>query len=200
MSTLPAETGADLAHEVHQTIVGLKAQVGERLFDLGRYLCIMKEKRLWKVLGHETFETYLGDPELGFRRTAAYRMIGCYDTYVRKLGLAPKILADVDAQKLYAVRRLATKDNIEEIVHTARTLSRSELYQWAKEQRRIRLGLPPLPQEPDEPTQSPSGDILRLLGEALSDIVWETNGVTLKFESGRALAFTATTPIAVTVT
>lgn len=73
---------ADRAWQTHQLIVTLRNEIEGSFLKLGLALLRMRDERLYEALGHPTFESYLGDPEVGLSRRHAYRLIGIAETYL----------------------------------------------------------------------------------------------------------------------
>jgi len=124
----------------HKRILQCKREVGKNFWQIGLDLKEIKEKRLYTVDGHPNFNSYLGSPEVSFRRTVAYALIAII-TY---LGPFVSDRSDIDItsidysklEKILPVVR-AYPEETEEWVEKARALSRSDLIEEVK----ARLGI-----------------------------------------------------------
>lgn len=66
---------ADTAHALHRDIVALRRTVVGGWARLGAALRAMRDRRLYVLLGHDTFESYLADPDVTISRRTAYRVM-----------------------------------------------------------------------------------------------------------------------------
>jgi integrase len=90
-------------------------------------LKINRDRRYYKTLGYETFEEYLGTPEISLSRGYVYKLIKNYELWVQKYHVSLAKLHEIDSEKLYIAGMIATKDNYEEWLEKAKTLSRSDI-------------------------------------------------------------------------
>lgn len=125
-----AEEGA-LAYRLHGAIMDLKASIELRFWQLGQALKEMRDSELYKVLGAETFNEYLGFPELSLQRSQAYKFISICEQ-AERLQLAPERLALIDKDKLATALPKATPETIEDVLADCETLSRSDLQEQYK--------------------------------------------------------------------
>lgn len=143
------------AWEMHQLVVRLRDEIEVRFLRLGMALRLIRDERLYEALGHATFESYLGDAEVGLSRRHAYRLIGVAETYLPARatavanGAGPELesLADADRLASVGVRKLdilrpvvadAPPDEVGRWLATAEALSVSDLELEVREAR----GLP----------------------------------------------------------
>jgi hypothetical protein len=119
----------DIADEFHQRIVEKRRLLEATFLELGGLLYHFERERLYLELSHPSFNSYLADPEVNLNRRTAYRLKGVYRHYIIELGWTGDTVALVDAgiAKLDILRPLTTKENVEEKVFEAATLSRSDL-------------------------------------------------------------------------
>lgn len=116
----------ELAHQARERLIELKNQLGLSFVEMGARLCQFRNDKLYKELGHKTFENFLAD-DIDFSRTTAYNFINIYETWVVKYNLAPELVSTVPYDKLLLVSPLANKHNYTEMFNQAITLSRSDL-------------------------------------------------------------------------
>ena len=116
------------AFENHRYILDLKSRIGEDLLRLALLLKNSYDNKYYKTLGYDTWEEYLGTPEISISRFWAYKLIKVYETWVEKFGVEPAKL-DIDLEKLFLTIKKATKENYEEVLEQARNLSRSDVKQ-----------------------------------------------------------------------
>lgn len=101
----------------------LKNQISNRLLDIGKWLSYLYESEKYREQ-FETFEEFLGTPELSFSRAVAYKSMAVYK-------FTEKYKADItgiDGDKVYRIIKPIEKSgNLEEWLEKARVLSRSDL-------------------------------------------------------------------------
>jgi hypothetical protein len=119
----------DIADEFHQRIVEKRRLLEVTFLELGGLLYHFEREKLYLELEHPSFNSYLADPEVNINRRTAYRLKGVYAHYIIELGWTGDTVALVDAgiAKLDILRPLTNKENVEEKVFEAATLSRSDL-------------------------------------------------------------------------
>lgn len=122
-----------MANELQETIglgvyidklKDLKRTVGGSLFAIGALLKEVRDKKLYEEQ-YDSFNEFLGDPELSFRRSTAYKAITVYEVYQSsKLDIS-----GIDHDKLYLLAENVRKepDKIKEFIADAKYLSRSDL-------------------------------------------------------------------------
>lgn len=133
----------EIAQENYNSIVELKQTIGATCFLMGKLLTENKRNGLYKLLGHNTFESFLGTPEISFHRTTAYKHMKIYSEFIEYYKLSQKDLQDIDLDKLYLILPIIDKNNIQDWLEKARTLSRSDLriaIQGKKQKQMIEAG------------------------------------------------------------
>lgn len=118
---------------IHKRIIALKEQGVMVYLELGAYLSIIKQNKFYETLGYDTFWEYIGTPELGFRRDTAYRMMKIYEKFCVELALDPGQVKEINWTKLRDIIPVVNKENSEEWLEKARTLSRSDLITEVRE-------------------------------------------------------------------
>jgi hypothetical protein len=103
----------------------------------------------WKVLGDDSFNAFLGRPELGFKRSWAYELIKLYKLYVQRLGISAEDFVRIGPTKLLKMASVVEQDK-EKWLGDARVLSVSDLD--------IEIGgaVPGVKLSPPSPVPSPS--------------------------------------------
>lgn len=121
---------ANKAFTIHQEILQLKNIAGGAFIVIGQRLKEIKEKELFRFLGdggYETFESYLGSPELQFDRRKAYYLMQIYSTFCENLAIKQEDISGIYWTTLRQILPVVNKENHEEWIEKARTLSRSDL-------------------------------------------------------------------------
>lgn len=85
--------------------------------------------RSWELLGHDSFEAWLADPEIDLHPRHVYRMIQVYRELVHDGGVPVEALETADVTKVAVVLPAlrAGKVDVAEALSDASTLSRSDL-------------------------------------------------------------------------
>ncbi len=120
------KSDSDLAFELFQNILSAKHEAGRQFLRIGEAFVIIQEKKWYKYFNVDSFEEFLAIPELGFARSTARLFMHVYSLYIRKLGLAPEKIAEIEISKLQKIAPVVEK-NPEEWINMALTLSRSDL-------------------------------------------------------------------------
>ena len=115
------------AWQAHRQLVELKQAIEGGFIEMGRILCEIQENRYYEDLDYDTFDAYLGQPELGISKRHAWRMIGVYKDFVMQLEIDSVLLLEAGTSKLDTIRPHITEDNAQELLNMATTLSRSDL-------------------------------------------------------------------------
>ena len=119
---------ADDAWERHRRIVDLRNQVEQTFLQLGEELYWFEDEKQYRDLDYDTFEQYLGDPEVSISRTVAFRLKGVYQTFVLKLEVPVQGLLEAGHSKLDIVRPHVTPWIVNELVADAAALSCSDCF------------------------------------------------------------------------
>lgn len=117
---------ADEAHKNYEQTIQCRANLQSNFLVLGKLLKDNRDCSLYKFLGHDSFDEYLGSPELGFKRSTAYGLIKLIELYVNKLNVAPQRLIAVGTTKLGKIAGVVESD-IEGWLSKAEHLSKSSL-------------------------------------------------------------------------
>jgi hypothetical protein len=119
------EQGA-LAHKNLEDIISAQYNVVANYFIIAKCLSECQEMSWWKILGDESFNAFLGRPELGFKRSWAYELIKIYRLYVEKLGVSAEDFVQIGPTKLLKMASVVEGDK-EKWISDAKVLSVSDL-------------------------------------------------------------------------
>jgi len=119
--------------KVDERIHNFKQKVNSYFIELGKDLKLMRDKRLYESLGFETFEAYIAQPSLGFKRGSVYAFIGIIEDYIENGKFNQLDIMEIDWSKLDRIRQFKKTSEFPEWVEKARTLSRSDLNMEVKE-------------------------------------------------------------------
>lgn len=167
---IPPEKPVDvaaLAFRLHEDVRALVGTIRTAFLELGTRLRLINDFSLYRELGHETFESYLADPEVqcDLRRTEIYRLIRAARVFVPSVGQPPlpveavAALGITKADLLAPAVARADEDERAELLAVARSLSvrdlRSALRERASARTRVSAGCQQSPDpdpeaEPDE--------------------------------------------------
>lgn len=91
------------AHELRDKIIQLKKDVALNSFALGYLLKRIRDEKLYRSLDHDTFNEFLGDPDIGMGRSTAYFFIELHERYVERLNVPPEKLAAIGTKRLQLI-------------------------------------------------------------------------------------------------
>ena len=96
---------------------------------MGAYLDIIIEKKLYKQKGYDTFNEYMGQPEIPMELRTAQAIVAVYKNYFKGECNQPHIddLTEIGYTKLERIIQFKEKDNFDEWIEKARTHSLSDL-------------------------------------------------------------------------
>jgi hypothetical protein len=129
---LSAEELEAVGKRAHEIDLKVKTAVrGSRAtaWDLCEALYEVRDNSIWKDLGIETLEEYLGDPERGLKRTTFFRYSALWEQLVIIHGVDPDRLRGLDPTKVDVVLPSITsgKVTIDKGLADAESLSASDL-------------------------------------------------------------------------
>lgn len=119
------EQGA-IAHKNLEGILAAKYNVVANYLVLGLLFKENRDEGLFKLLGYDSFEDFIGSPEVGFSRSKAYGLIRIRELYKEKLGIDDKTLLEIGNAKLALIAPVVESDK-EGWLEKARHLSKSDL-------------------------------------------------------------------------
>lgn len=115
-----------------QQILDLKTSVGKAYFLFGELFKKIRDDKLYKLSGCQTFTEFIAQPEIAFSHSTVYDYIAVYRVYIEELGINPENIADITYSKLRRILLVVEKDP-EEWLSKARTLSRGDLTMEVRE-------------------------------------------------------------------
>lgn len=127
----PSPAAAEEAHQVDQRIRLKVRQMRGLWVELAAELHDFHERKLWRALGHDSFEAWLNDPEFegDLGRRWVYELIAVYEQLVVERGVDPSRLQRLHVSKvrevLPAIRR--NQAPLDDALSDAETLNRSDL-------------------------------------------------------------------------
>lgn len=116
-----------LAFENCQNIISLKSNIGKDFLKLAFLLIANHDNKYYEVLGYNTWEEFLAIPEISMSRSFAYKLMQVNHIWIEKYNVSQENLICIETEKLYLAGTQATKDNYEEWLEKAKTLSRSDI-------------------------------------------------------------------------
>lgn len=129
----------DRAVMIHNEIAVRKVAIAQNMFEMGKLFKEMRDNKYYKYHGYDTFEEYIGVPELGLKRSTVYSLIQKYELYVQQLDISINLLYQIGHAKLQIINPVVQNDP-SEWIYRAKELSRSDL----KNEVRLAQGKPPL--------------------------------------------------------
>jgi 16S rRNA G966 N2-methylase RsmD len=123
------------AHGVYENIVTLRKSINTNFWLLVENLKVARENRHWAILGHESWSSYLAQPEIDLNLRTVDNYISIYNSIKDNHLLTPACV-EIDISKLQTIAPYLHNGNAAELIEKARTLSRSDLRQELKEEKR----------------------------------------------------------------
>jgi len=116
------------AVKYHQAVLRVTVEIKKNLWDLAIVLKHIRDKKLYKFY-EDTWESYLASLNSSISRSFAHKLIANYELWSETYNIPQEKLQGIDTEKLYIAGIMSTKENYEEVLEQARTLSRSDLRQ-----------------------------------------------------------------------
>ena len=125
-------TTAEIAFEINSKIIECRMNIEANFIQLARLLKRVRDEKLYVILNHKTFESYIADPDLAMSRSKVYRLIRAWELYVEKLSIPEPVLIDVGSKRLEIIMPMVPAMILNEQhridwLNKARELSRSDL-------------------------------------------------------------------------
>lgn len=136
-----------LAWENKEELVFHRKEVQYNFLHLARLLKLNRDKSYYKLLGYDSFEEFLADPELAFRKSTAYMLIGHFELYVEKLHRQNEELADVGSRRLTIIRPVVELDP-DTWMANAKAMSKSDLSNEVRQAQGLPEVIPPRQEQP----------------------------------------------------
>jgi len=123
------EDRAQVAEQNRRDIIACQVNIRGYGLTLGKRLKENRDDGLWKLLGHDSFNDFLGSPEIAFKRSKAYDLIRIYELFSLKLGVSDAEILDIDRTKLLLIAPKLEKDPTlkDDLMSKAKYLSKSDL-------------------------------------------------------------------------
>lgn len=119
------------AYNLFQELIKLKRTAEGVFLMIGEKLSLFEEERLYEYLGCETFEEFLGMPELSFSRAWVFAVIRVYRVFIRKLQIPVNVLIEIGITRLFVLSTIVDvindREKIEDWLEVGKTLSVSDL-------------------------------------------------------------------------
>lgn len=103
---LSSEEAEDLVHEVFETERKIKADLAAIVADtwtLAEHLYDFHELRGWTLLGYETLNEFLAQPDIGLSRSTFFRAVQAWRDLVKVKKVAPARLSGIEPSKAQEV-------------------------------------------------------------------------------------------------
>jgi len=146
------------AEENRDRTIACKDAIQANFIVLAKLFKDSRDCSLWKLLDYESFEGYLGSPEIGFSRSKVYDLIRIYELYVDKLGMSPDDVIKFDHSKLTLIAPVVESDK-DGWLGKARHLSKADLHiELGRVPRDVKLSPPPSVSRPPSTVCCNCGD------------------------------------------
>ena len=116
---LEVERGNKL-HAYRQELLSLSGLAVKSAYRMGEIMKAVRDDELWRG-AYQSFDAFYSDPELGFEKSSVYRAIKMVENFTLE------VVRDVPLSKLNVILPHITKENKQEMVRMAESLSRSDL-------------------------------------------------------------------------
>lgn len=117
-------TGADYAYNVVQNLLMAKRNQEVLFLIIGKILCEIKDKELYKKLDYPTFGDFLGSEEISYSKEAAYMYMRVYQYYVEYLQMGEDKIGQINLSRLSMMIPMLKKlENKEQVMDKIEELS-----------------------------------------------------------------------------
>jgi hypothetical protein len=111
----------------------LRATINDSFLEMAGLLCETAEQTHWTAAGYDSFADFI-QATVGMKyRTARYLMV-VHQTFVERLNVPRPLLMEVGWTKLKEITGVATAENVDEWIETARNNRTSQLIQMVRQQ------------------------------------------------------------------
>ena len=117
----------EIAFNKHNNLVRLGNNLQKDFWEAAKELWEIHYYKLYEDLDYETFDEYIQQPELKIHRAWIYVLCRVHELYVLKLQVSEDRLLGIDISKLNDIAPYINTDNQEELLDTAKELSRKDL-------------------------------------------------------------------------
>ena len=122
------------AENTHKEILVRTIVTANNLIELGKLFKQVRDEKLYKLLGADSFKEYCAYPEISFGRSTIYSFIHIYELFVLELGYQPDRLSKIGHHRLQiitpAIKTEAAKAKYDinpKVVHTYDWMERAEV-------------------------------------------------------------------------
>lgn len=123
------------AHALYQEIIQRRNETAYNILRIGELLTKIKDEKLYKFLGCDTFKEFYAAPEIGFAESTVYMFTRLYDLYILKLKKPPEMIAGIPIGKLQVINPIvdAYPNEADDWLHKAIHLSKKDLIDEVRE-------------------------------------------------------------------
>ena len=115
------EIQANKAFLLHERLLKVVEDSKQNFFIIGALLAEIHDNEYYKVMGYETFRSYLGDPDISLKYSTAYHAM----KVVKKFDLDETV--GINYSKLIMIAPHVNEETKEELLEKAQALSQSDL-------------------------------------------------------------------------
>lgn len=129
MSPTREDPAVQRAHDLQVQVVAACTAVKQSWVLLAGRLHAFHAERAWETLGVESFTAWLGDPDVGLRRSQAYLLIDAWQHVIVDGDVDPERLAAADVSKVAVVLPALKRGDVtvDDALADCEALSRSDL-------------------------------------------------------------------------
>jgi hypothetical protein len=120
---------ATRAFDLQVLVVARVASQRANWTTIAEHLYAFHNGKGWMALGHDSFNEWLGQPEISLSRADAYAMIGAWRELVVNRDIDPELLGRLDVSKVAVVLPMLRHGDVdvEQALGDCESLSRSDL-------------------------------------------------------------------------
>ena len=107
---LPKGDVTDIAHTNRELIISHRKEIGKGFLVLAFLLKENRDNAYYKILGYDSFEEFLAEPDLAFRRSTVYNLIHQYELYIQELKCNEDFLAEIGSRRLQIISPVVKTD------------------------------------------------------------------------------------------
>lgn len=115
------------AYTVYYEILERKSRIARDFIELGKLFKDVRDQKLYEILDYETFNTFIGAPEIAFSRSTVYSLIDIYELFVIESNIEQDRLVKIPWSKLNMIKGQYKKTRDEDLLFKAETLSQKDL-------------------------------------------------------------------------
>ena len=101
---------AERAFLLYEEIKDIGRKQTSRLLDLGRMFMLIRDRKLYKDLGCETFTEFCADPDIGYQKSTIYGFIKIHKKYRLEHNISDDILLELKHGRLQLLLSLIDDD------------------------------------------------------------------------------------------